>query len=467
MNLADNLKKIRKENNLSQEALADKLNVSRQSVSKWESGVAYPEMDKVIQLSKMFNVSVDELLNQDIKKVNEEKNSKIDINKYIDSFLNFLTKSYDMMNGIHGKQMFKFLFEQIFFGFVLFILVRFSSDLIQTFFNKISFVFGFNTIITHLSSFIMCFVDAALVILGIVIFIIIYKKRYLDYYVEYDNDERSIKDDNDERSIKDDNEQKEDILEKKENKKVKERIIIRDPKHSEYRFISGILKIFALLFKCFICLIIVFASIILVALLVSLVLSLLFIKTGLAFLGGIIILLSLIAFQLVVISSFYYFVIDRKLKSKLFERVLIISVITFGLGMGILLIGLKDFKIGSDYSNKTEKIIEMNDNLYFDGYYEIDFVEEDRNDLRVVIEHCKHSVAGVSYYDEDTNKVAQIYISFNETINDLIKDINDKMILTIYDNARVTVYTSKENIEKIKENYDKLDELTRPKEEIE
>ena len=37
MNLADNLKKLRKEHNLSQEALADKLNVSRQSVSKWES----------------------------------------------------------------------------------------------------------------------------------------------------------------------------------------------------------------------------------------------------------------------------------------------------------------------------------------------------------------------------------------------------------------------------------------------
>lgn len=39
MNLADNLKRIRKEHNLSQEQLADKLNVSRQAVSKWESGL--------------------------------------------------------------------------------------------------------------------------------------------------------------------------------------------------------------------------------------------------------------------------------------------------------------------------------------------------------------------------------------------------------------------------------------------
>ena len=42
MNLADNLKKIRSDNKLSQEQLAEKLGVSRQSVSKWESGQAYP-----------------------------------------------------------------------------------------------------------------------------------------------------------------------------------------------------------------------------------------------------------------------------------------------------------------------------------------------------------------------------------------------------------------------------------------
>ena len=73
MNLSDNLKRIRKENNLSQEQLADKLGVSRQSVSKWESGQAYPEMDKVLQLCQLFNLNIDELLNQNIKDVNNKK----------------------------------------------------------------------------------------------------------------------------------------------------------------------------------------------------------------------------------------------------------------------------------------------------------------------------------------------------------------------------------------------------------
>ena len=51
MNLGENLRKIRKDNNLSQEDLADLLKVSRQSVSKWESGIAYPEMDKIAWFS--------------------------------------------------------------------------------------------------------------------------------------------------------------------------------------------------------------------------------------------------------------------------------------------------------------------------------------------------------------------------------------------------------------------------------
>ena len=60
MNLADNLKKIRKDNNLSQEQLAEKLGVSRQSVSKWESGLSYPEMDKVLQICQLFNLNIND-----------------------------------------------------------------------------------------------------------------------------------------------------------------------------------------------------------------------------------------------------------------------------------------------------------------------------------------------------------------------------------------------------------------------
>ena len=50
MKFCDKLPKLRKENNLSQELLADKLGVSRQAVSKWESGSSYPDMEKMIDM---------------------------------------------------------------------------------------------------------------------------------------------------------------------------------------------------------------------------------------------------------------------------------------------------------------------------------------------------------------------------------------------------------------------------------
>ena len=81
MNLSDNLKKIRKENNLSQEQLAEKLGVSRQAVSKWESGISYPEMDKVMQICQLFNININELIHENISEVTEKKKEKENLSK--------------------------------------------------------------------------------------------------------------------------------------------------------------------------------------------------------------------------------------------------------------------------------------------------------------------------------------------------------------------------------------------------
>ena len=65
MNIGCKLQKLRKEKGLSQEELANILQVSRQSVSKWESDLAYPETDKLIKLCDLFNVTLDSLMRQD------------------------------------------------------------------------------------------------------------------------------------------------------------------------------------------------------------------------------------------------------------------------------------------------------------------------------------------------------------------------------------------------------------------
>ncbi|RCX22706.1 DNA-binding XRE family transcriptional regulator [Fontibacillus phaseoli] len=62
MDFADKLQSYRKQKGLSQENLAEVVGVSRQAVSKWESGQSYPEMDKMIAISELFHVTVDHLV---------------------------------------------------------------------------------------------------------------------------------------------------------------------------------------------------------------------------------------------------------------------------------------------------------------------------------------------------------------------------------------------------------------------
>ena len=62
MRLGQKITKLRKKNKLSQEGLAEKMNVSRQAVSKWESDQSIPDIEKIVSLSELFGVTTDYLL---------------------------------------------------------------------------------------------------------------------------------------------------------------------------------------------------------------------------------------------------------------------------------------------------------------------------------------------------------------------------------------------------------------------
>ena len=62
MDVSEKILQLRKANGFTQEELAEKLNVSRQSVSKWESGQSVPELEKLVALSEIFQVSTDHML---------------------------------------------------------------------------------------------------------------------------------------------------------------------------------------------------------------------------------------------------------------------------------------------------------------------------------------------------------------------------------------------------------------------
>ena len=69
MTIGEKITKLRKEQNLTQEQFAQILNVSRQSVSKWELNITYPDTDKLIRISKLFNCSLDFLLKDEIERM--------------------------------------------------------------------------------------------------------------------------------------------------------------------------------------------------------------------------------------------------------------------------------------------------------------------------------------------------------------------------------------------------------------
>ncbi len=79
MTIGEKITHLRNSSSISQEALADKLGVSRQSVSKWEMDQAQPQIENVLQLCELFNISTDQLL---CDKISVDRSSKAKANKY-------------------------------------------------------------------------------------------------------------------------------------------------------------------------------------------------------------------------------------------------------------------------------------------------------------------------------------------------------------------------------------------------
>jgi transcriptional regulator with XRE-family HTH domain len=69
MTLGEKLQQLRKSKSMSQEQLATQITVSRQAISKWELGESMPDTDNILQLSKLFGVSTDYLLNDEMNSI--------------------------------------------------------------------------------------------------------------------------------------------------------------------------------------------------------------------------------------------------------------------------------------------------------------------------------------------------------------------------------------------------------------
>ena len=443
---SENLKKIRKDNNLSQEQLADELGVSRQAISKWESAAAYPEMDKIITLCDRFNLNIDDLLHKDIREVKGEEESKKNINKYVDDFLSFITTTINMFSSMTFKSKCKCLFEQAVIMFILFIVSFVLGQIGLSVINGLHNILP-GAIYYTIFSIVQTIFYLLCLIASIIIIIHIFKTRYLDYY-ENVKKETKVEENKSEKEVK----------EKIEIKKVEDKIIIRDPKHSEYKFINGLFKGIVWMIKFFTLCFSTLLFMSLICLFIILILSFLLSRTGLFFIGLLISILSASVINIILILLLLNFVFNRKSNKKIMIWSFIISLITVGIGVGLLLIGTLQFKyIENDTESLETKYIEydMNNKLFIDNHHNIEYIPSDNTNLKIEYTINKNYEVKVLDYSENIINLWPTCENPIEMIKETIENLNNRKIIPVDGNIEsIKVYTTLENINLLKQNKD-------------
>lgn len=108
MNLGNTIAKLRKNNNLTQAELAEKLNVSYQAISQWENANTYPDITMLPEIAKIFNVSIDELFGHSSKKESLNENLQDDTLYCLITKGNNILKSKELKEVLEENQTIKF-----------------------------------------------------------------------------------------------------------------------------------------------------------------------------------------------------------------------------------------------------------------------------------------------------------------------------------------------------------------------
>ena len=447
MNFASNLQKLRKRENMSQEALAEKLDVTRQSVSKWESGASYPEMDKLISICKIFNVDMDTLVNGDVlDEKKQDKETTINTKDLLDKFNTLMKKIVCLFESMSFKEIIEFLVT-VFLLIIIILIGTIPKDIIENLIGD-GLLYDIAYVGPTLDTIFCLIVDILYSVFSIVIFIYVLKIKYLD-------------------RIKIKEETNKEIVVKEKEKRVEEveKVIIKDNNNSLTRTLA---KIIIYIIKFFVVLFLFAPLICIVVLAVMLGFEVLFVMKGLPLIG---ILLWTIAGLIISVLCFEVplnFVINHKNNYKRVMITLLISLIIIIIGS--IIFAFEFFSLtyvdSLPKNVKTKEITEtlpMSNDLNTVGYY--------HNDIKYVVDDSltdKIEVT-VTYYDylvdynievELHNDSLLVYMdspkefSFKDALDEISDDIKDGKIYN-YDRLneyKVTIKTSSNNIDIIKNN---------------
>lgn len=452
MSFEKKLQDLRKKAGLSQEELANQLGVSRQAVSKWESGISYPEMDKLILMTRLFKCSLDDLVNDEVKNV--DVNNKVSKGQtYIDSLLEFITKTISMFNSMKLSSIVKCLLEMILFTIAMTGFLSIVYSILRFCLFEMS---GYGTTAYYICEFISNILLICIIAFGAIVVFQFYKIRYLDYYdklvFKYDLNESGKKE-----IIEDKNEDDEKVNKKVlENTKTKERIIIRDPHHKPLAFLSVISRLIILIYRGMLRLITIPFIFAFVYLGIALVIAAYLISYHTIFISVLIAIIACIVLNILFIYTLSSDLFKRAFPIRFISITFLASLLVISCCVGGIFINLSkiDF-IDRDSTVLEEKTIPFNDKLYlnlFSGLENdrLDFiVDESRNDVLISVtydnEHTSYTLenpaGNANYlllnviYDNEVNPKNEI----EKFLNNLKKNtviINDYR--TNYFNVTVT-----------------------------
>lgn len=449
MNFASNLQKLRKRENMSQEALAEKLDVTRQSVSKWESGASYPEMDKLISICKIFNVDMDTLVNGDVlDEKKQDKETTINTKDLLDKFNTLMKKIVCLFESMSFKEIIEFLVT-VFLLIIIILIGTIPKDIIENLIGD-GLLYDIAYVGPTLDTIFCLIVDILYSVFAIVVFIYVLKIKYLDRI--------KIKEDTDK-----------EIVVKEKEKRVEEvgEVIIKDNTGSN-SLTRTLAKIIIYIIKFFVVLFLFAPLICIVVFAVMLGFEVLFVFKGLPLIG---ILLWTIAGLIISALCFEVplnFVINHKNNYKRVMITLLTSLIIIIIGSIIfafefLSITYVDSLPEDVETKEIRETLPMTSDFKTIGYY--------HNDIEYVVDDSltdKIEVT-VTYYDylvdynievELHNDNLLVYMdspkefSFKEALDKISDDIKDGKIYN-YDKLneyKVTIKTSSNNINVIKNN---------------
>lgn len=446
MNFCNNLQKLRKNKNISQEQLAEELGVSRQAVSKWESGASYPEMDKLVLLCKTFNCNLDDLINKDITQIEDLSSSKKILTNFIKSIGDGITKTIKMIENFSFKDLVKFIIQILVIVLVIAI-CRIPFSLVEDAVYNILSEYQNNVICNVFLTFFEFIISIGYSVFAIITFFYIYKVKFL-------NEAEIIKQENNAKTSD-------------TNKQIKssDKYIIKSNKMTILEFLTMLL-IWFLKFM-----VIVFMIPTLISLLTTIVCFTLFIVLlfkGLLLTGPILITISLIVFGVVLLEIMFNFIVNKKSTYKRVFIAMISSIAVFGIGVLFSMIYFSNLKLmdrpSPKFKNKKmEQVISMNDSLFIHNYngninYEVD-PNMSNDEVKLVLSYYSNTITPkVNKNDDNTYSIGVIqskYFRMQDYTDDIINNLKKKRVYTYYgvNDINVSVFASEENINKIKANY--------------